>query len=50
MHTHIGALMAIPAFLSVLLCGALWRLGAGYLVNSKSPRLKQLGGAMAFQY
>jgi hypothetical protein len=50
MHTHIGALLAIPAFLSVVLAGTLWRLIAGYLVKSTSPNLQHLGGAMVFQY
>lgn len=50
MHTHIGALIGIPAFLSVLLAGTLWRLIAGYLVKSDSSTAKKVGGAMAFQY
>jgi hypothetical protein len=50
MHTHVGALLAIPAFLSVLLAGTLWRLIAGHLVKSSSASLAQLGGAMIWQY
>lgn len=50
MHTHVGALLAIPAFLSVLLAGTLWRLIAGHLVRSKSSTAQQVGGAMAVQY
>lgn len=50
MHTHIGALLAIPAFLSVLLCGTLWRLIAGHLMRSESATAQQLAGAMAFQF
>lgn len=50
MHTHVGALLAIPAFLSVLLAGTLWRLIAAHFVRSKSTTLAQVGGAMAFQY
>jgi hypothetical protein len=49
-HTHIGALLAIPAFLSVLLAGTLWRLIAGYLVRSTSGTWQHVGGAMVFQY
>ena len=50
MHTHVGALLAIPTFLSVLLAGTLWRLIAGHLVKSSSPQLAALGGAMVFQF
>ena len=50
MHTHIGALLAIPAFLSVLLAGTLWRLIAGHLVRSKNPMAQRVGGVMAVQY
>jgi hypothetical protein len=49
-HTHIGALLAIPAFLSVLLAGTLWRLIAAHLVRSKSTTAQRVGGAMAVQY
>jgi hypothetical protein len=49
-HTHIGALLAIPAFLSVLLAGTLWRLIAGHLMKSDSQTLQHLAGAMAMQY
>jgi len=50
MHTHVGALLAIPAFLSVLLAGTLWRLIAAHLVKSTSPALQNVGAGMAFQY
>jgi hypothetical protein len=49
-HTHIGALLAIPAFLAVLLAGTLWRLAAAHLVRSSSPTAQSIGGAMAVQY
>jgi hypothetical protein len=49
-HAHVSALLAIPAFLAVLLAGTLWRLIAGRLAASSSPTLEALGGAMAVQY
>jgi len=49
-HTHIGVLLAVPAFLSVLLAGTLWRLIAGYFVKSSSTTLQHIGGGMIFQY
>lgn len=50
MHTHVGALLAVPAFLSVVLAGTLWRLIAGHLIHSNSALARMIGGAMAFQY
>jgi hypothetical protein len=50
MHTHIGALLAIPAFLSVLLAGTLWRLIAAHLVKSQTTWMQHLAAAMITQY
>lgn len=50
MHTHIGALHLVTAFLGVVLIGTLWRLLAAHAASSNSPWLTQLGKAMSFQY
>ena len=50
MHTHVGAIQLVSAFLGVVLVGTLWRVGAAHLVASDSATAKQVGKAMAFQY
>ena len=50
MHTHIGAIAFVAAFLYIVLAGTLWRLGASHLVASQSKALQNLGKAMLFQY
>ena len=50
MHTHVGAIHLVTAFLGVVLVGTLWRISAAHLVASGSPTAAGLGKAMAFQY
>lgn len=44
MHVHIGAASAIASFLTVILVGTIWRIGALLLKNTA------VGQTMAFMY
>jgi hypothetical protein len=51
MHTHFSLMMALSAFMSILVVGTAWRLTAAHLAaNNNSPALQHLGKAMALQY
>ena len=51
MHTHFAsATHGASVFLSVLLFGTLWRIGALHAVVSKHTLLSNLGKAALFQY
>ena len=50
MHTHVGAVHLITAFIGVALIGTLWRVGAAHLVATGNPTAAGIGKAMAFQY
>lgn len=50
MHTHVGAIAAVSAFMFVVFMGTLWRLIAAHLAASQSPTAQGLGAAMLFQY
>jgi len=50
MHTHVGALHLVTAFIGVALVGTLWRLSAFHLTASSNPSLAKAGKAMLVQY
>jgi hypothetical protein len=50
MHTHIGAIQLVTAFLGIALVGTLWRISAAHLVALDNPTASNIGKAMAFQY
>jgi hypothetical protein len=50
MHTHVGALHLVTAFLGVVLVGTLWRISAAHLVAMDNGTAKGVGKAMSFQY
>ena len=50
MHTHFSAMSALGVFLVVLIVGSAWRLAAFRLCAADRQELRNLGGAMAFQY
>ena len=50
MHTHVGAIQLVTAFLGVVLIGTLWRLGASHLIATSNPTAAQAGKAMLVQY
>jgi len=50
MHTHVGALHLVTAFLGVVLVGTAWRLSAAHLIASSNATAAQVGKAMLVQY
>lgn len=49
-HTHVGAIHLVTAFLGVVLVGTLWRLIAMHLASTSNGTARQVGKAMAVQY
>lgn len=50
MHTHVGAIALVSAFMAVVFMGTLWRLISVHLMASQNSTAQGLGRAMAFQY